>query len=403
MQANYEVLTNCVACDNSDLSQVLNLGKQALANEYLEKPKSRELFPLCIMVCRSCYHCQLSISVNPSRMFENYQYISSASDTMEQYFALLRNLILKRVGTSGKILDIGSNDGSFLAVFDSRLWDRLGVDPAVNLISESYSRGVLTIANSFNYEVANVIDKSFDVVTALNVFAHTSDPLSMLNAINLITHENSVIYIQTSQADMIPLGQFDTAYHEHISFFNVKSMKNLLSRANMYLSNVTIMPIHGNSYLWEVKKGNAKEIKILDRENWEVKKGIYQLETYDEFDKKSDRAVIDFQKKIEEFRLLGYKIVTYGAAAKGNTFLTYSNLLLDAIYDDTPHKQNRYSSLQNILVQDPQEMTSVQENLLIVIPAWNVKDEILSKIRNLRQERKDFYLVYFPELVVLPV
>jgi len=398
---DFSKIVNCVACYGSRLSVSLDLGAQPLANDFLEQNQEFETFPLKLMLCSDCFHSQLSISVNPSRMFRNYSYISGTSETLSQYFDFLFEIILNNYGPTGKVLDIGSNDGSFLSKFKFTKWNGLGVDPAVNLLESSISHGVVTIPTFFNEKIADLLATDFDVIVAMNIFAHTSDPLQILLGIKKCLKNDGTAYIQTSQANMFFNGEFDTIYHEHISFFNVKSMKALLKRAGLYLKNVTIVPIHGNSYLWEISKTPLNNV-IYEREAYEHELGLYGTELYLKFVQTVNQKVFEVQKIIQEYKDQNYKIILYGAAAKGNTFCNFAGIRFDYIFDDTPQKIGQYSPVGNCKVSHPDLLKQIAGQALFIITAWNFRDEIIAKIKKHRENFEDWHLVYFPKIVLLP-
>jgi len=388
-------LQNCVACDNIISDVTLDLGYQPLANDFLETNTVFETYPLKLMRCSNCFHSQLSIAVNPDRLFRQYSYISGTSETLSNYFDFLTSLILSEFGFAGKILDIGSNDGSFLAKYVGTQWSAIGVDPAVNLIPVSLSKGVLTIPAYFNQETAKLLTKDFDVIVAMNIFAHTNNPLEILLGIKECLKDNGKAYIQTSQAEMFFTGEFDTVYHEHISFFNVRSMKALLNRAGLYLHDVSIVKIHGGSYLWEIVKEPVINL-THKREKYEFELELYKNGIYEKFEKLARKRVVEVQEIVESYRKKGFTIVSYGAAAKGNTFLNFANIKLDYIFDDTPQKIGKFSPAGDCVVSSPKSLQDIKSPTLIIIPAWNFKDEILAKIKNLRVNSSDQYLTYFP-------
>lgn len=395
-------LNECVACASSELLCTLDLGFQPLANDFLNPGSIFETFPLKLNRCKNCTHSQLSIAVNPSRLFRNYSYVSGTSQTLSAYFDILIKRIMDEFGHSGKLLDIGSNDGTFLSKLNSTDWIALGVDPAVNLIENSISIGAITIPTFFNSRLSKLLTKDFDVIVAMNIFAHTANPLEILLGIKECLKTNGKAFIQTSQANMFISGEFDTVYHEHISFFNVKSMRALLKHAGLSLSNVSIVPIHGGSYLWEIT--NVKDPSIeFQREIYETSNGFYDDNVYLSFAKKATDKSFEVKSITNEYRKNGYKIVSYGAAAKGNTFINFTNLDFDSIFDDTPQKIGKQSPAGGCVVSNPLLLKDVKQPVLFVIPAWNFKDEILEKIYNLRGNSGDFYLVYFPELILKPV
>jgi len=390
-------IPKCVACDDSSLRCTLDLGYQPLANDFIDSNIEFEKYPLKLMRCMRCSHSQISVAVNPSRLFRDYVYVSGTSETLDQYFNFLAKKIMAEFGHYGKILDIGSNDGSFLTKFKNSKWHGLGVDPAINLISSSVLSGVITIPTFFNQGVAALLSSDFEVVVAMNIFAHTADPLDLLLGIKNCLRDNGKAFIQTSQADMFLTGQFDTVYHEHISFYNVKSMKALLERVGMYLANVTIVPIHGGSYLWEVTKYPSEKL-LSDREQYENEMGFYGPDIYSKFSQVAKDKASKVKNIIEDFRNNNFTIVSYGAAAKGNTFINFSDIKLDYIFDDTPQKIGKNSPAGNCTVSNPVFLKEIKSPVLIICPAWNFRTEILKKVKELRFNPQDQFLTYFPEI-----
>lgn len=392
---DYQSLNSCVACGSSQLVTTIDLGYQPLANDFLAPGSNLESYPLKLMRCKDCFHSQLSIAVDPARLFRDYSYVSGTSETLSNYFDEFTRDILNRFGAGKKILDIGSNDGSFLEKFVESDWLTLGVDPAINLIPESAARKVITIPAFFDKCTASLLTKDFDVITAMNVFAHTQNPLEILNGINDCLSESGRAFIQTSQANMFTSGQFDTVYHEHISFFSVRSMKALLKRANLSLVNVSIVPIHGMSYLWEIQK-NGEHRSDLRREQEELDFGLYSEKLYDNFSSLALAKAQEVKNAIDEFRGKGFKIVSYGAAAKGNTFINFADITFDFILDDTPQKIGKISPAGNCIVSPPSILAEIEGPILVIIPAWNFGAEILQKIRKIRNDPQDICLKYFP-------
>lgn len=394
---NYQTLDHCVACGGQNLNQIIDLGHQPLANDFLPLGTNLETFPLSLNYCDNCFHGQISIAVNPERMFREYNYVSGTSQTLYEYFEWLREEIYRNHGDTGKILDIGSNDGTFLSTFNGSSWATLGVDPAINLIREALRVGVMTIPSFFTEKLSNLLSPNFDVVIALNVFAHTAEPLDILLGIKNCLDVNGIAYIQTSQANMFQDGEFDTVYHEHISFFCVRSMKALLKRAGLSLIDVDLVPIHGTSYLWKIGH-EFRGTNSIAREQDEINMGLYQPEIYSEFRKRVEIRTQEVNLVVEEFRRKNYVIASYGAAAKGNTFINYARLSLDYIFDDTIFKVGKFSPAGGCVVSSPTIMSNLAEPMLIIIPAWNFKKEIIEKIKKLRNNLDDEYLVYYPAL-----
>jgi len=394
-------LRSCVACGDSRLRKILDLGKQPLANEYLTNVIDRTHYPLGLNLCEACTHVQLTVAIEPNVLFKNYSYVSSTSKTLSNYFVVLKERIIAEFGEKGFILDVGSNDGSFLSKFQGTQWETLGVDPAANLASSAATLGVRTLSAFYDPNTAALLRGDFSLAVAMNVFAHTSSPIDILNALKINVSEKGFAFIQTSQANMFLNNEFDTVYHEHISFFNVRSMKALLTRAGWSLNDVSIVDVHGGSYLWKISRIPSDIPKVFSREEDENRLGMYSLDFYDSFESKCSKVVEETKALIQDSAQQGYKVAAFGAAAKGNTFFNSGGIIPDFIFDDTPLKIGKHSPIANVIVSDPNEMVVIKEKILFIIPAWNFSSEIKDRIRNLRGgSERDLVMTYFPKLQI---
>jgi SAM-dependent methyltransferase len=317
------------------------------------------------------------------------------ADYSKEYYELLSGEYLETV------LDIGCNDGSQLNYFISDMIETYGVDPAENLAKISTANGHEIYVGYFDGDFARRAG-NYNILIAQNVFAHNYDPYAFLRHAKNIMGSNSLLFIQTSQADMILNNEFDTIYHEHISFYNINSMNELCKRAGLYLVDVTKCPLHGNSYIFVVSSSehNARPAHISNLIEMERKAGLLREETYERYATKCRMIVDDFDFATNGALEDGYILVGYGAAAKGMTLLNYANVCLDYIVDDNPLKQNRYTPGMSIPIVSSDILSEFHENDKIVfIPlAWNFFDEIKAKIKAKRNNDKDMFLEYFPRV-----
>jgi hypothetical protein len=213
-------------------------------------------------------------------------------------------------------------------------------------------------------------------------------------------NDDGLFFIQTSQANMVRNGEFDTIYHEHVNFYNVNSMNELCRRAGMFLIDVVKTPIHGTSYVFVVSNRDTgcEHVKNLIA----MEHDLLQQETYTKWAVTAKSLTDQFLDKCETYRTQGYQLIGYGAAAKGNTLLNYAGVTLDYIIDDNPIKQNTYSPGTNIPVVgiDLLKQYNAQDKILFVPLAWNFYKEIKSKIKAARTNTNDRFLKYFPEVEV---
>lgn len=406
-QKNLVELKDCLACGSDELALTLNLNDQPLANSYkTTKDEVQEYFPLAINRCKHCFHVQLTHAVNPELIFKNYLYVSGTSNTMKEYFKWFAQYTFEYFENISAlkpycVLDIGCNDGSQLDAYLSLNMKTFGVDPAENLFKVSSKKHTVW-PEFFNMDFVINHDKIFDIIIAQNVFAHNYDPKMFLRSARNLMNNTSLLFIQTSQADMILNNEFDTIYHEHINFFNVNSMNELCSRVGLYLMDVIKTPLHGNSYLFVITKNKniSRPANIINSINMEKKAGLLSEKTYDTYAKNCNDIVHELKSKLDDYRnTTTLPIVGYGAAAKGMTLLNYAKIDLDFIVDDNPLKQGLFTPGMNIPIVGSEKI--LNEKTTVFVPlAWNFFDEIKSKIKENRPNTNDLFVKYFPKVEV---
>ena len=396
---NVTPLTQCLACGSTDLQLVLDLTNQPLANSNLVDPTAtEEHYPLAVNLCQHCCHLQLTDIVDPAVIYKNYDYVSGTSKTYVEYmdwFARFAREYVTQWPVS--VLDIGCNDGSQLNAFKKMGLKTFGIDPAENLYPTSSANHTVW-CDFFGPELAAKIDQKFDIIVAQNSFAHNPDPVAYLRALRPLMRENSLFFIQTSQADMVTNGEFDTIYHEHINFFNINSMNQLCQRAGMHLVDVQKTPIHGTSYVFVVSafKGNPARIENLIAV--ERERGLLDPAFYDQWATNVQTNMRELKRILIPLYESGYELIGYGAAAKGNTVLNYIKFKLDVIIDDNPIKQGKYSPGQAIPIVGSDHLDSLAPDARVVfVPlAWNFYKEIRQRIKQRRDNPQDIFVKYFP-------
>jgi 2-polyprenyl-3-methyl-5-hydroxy-6-metoxy-1,4-benzoquinol methylase len=395
-------LTECLCCGSEKLKLVLDLNEQPLANSFKKTAEEAEpTFPLRLNICEACTHLQLSHAVNPDLLFKNYLYVSGTSQTLRDYFDWFAKETLTYAPAAETVLDEACNDGSQLNSFKALGLKTYGVDPAENLhVLSSANHDVVCdyFTDKYAYHYGS---KNLDIITAQNVFAHNSYPLEFLKQCKEIMHDASVLFIQTSQADMIRNNEFDTIYHEHLSFFNASSMRALAQRAGLYLIDIRKTPIHGNSYMFVFKKSAEDTSKVNAVLAEESEQGLQDMNTYLAYADRAVTIVEDLKHTIEHYRGLGYIVAGYGAAAKGNTLLNFSKTVLDFIIDDNPLKQGLYSPGMSTPVVPIAKLDDYAETKVAFVPlAWNFFTEIRKNIKNKRDREGDVFIKYFPTISI---
>ena len=391
-------LKNCLACNSKNLRQVLDLNSQPLANSYLRNRHSKEKkYPLKVNACLNCNHLQLSIAINPKKIYQNYYYISGTTDTYKKFMKKFYRFCIqnnKKKFFYKNILDIGCNDGSQLDVFKSNNFKTYGVDPAKNIFKIS-SKKHNVICDFFTKKVVAKINNKFDFIISQNSFAHNPKPIEFLKNVKKLMHEKSLLIIQTSQADMCKNLEFDTIYHEHINFFNINSMNKLIQRSKLKLDNVVKDPIHGSSYIFVVKKNSdqKKIYKLIKKEKF------LNFKYYKNWGKKCKEIVKKIKHRINKISKKNI-IIGYGAAAKANTFLNFSKVKFEIIIDDNKLKQNKFCPGSKIPIKPLNFIKNYKNNIYIVPLAWNFYKEIKRRVVSVRRKNKDKFIVFFPKFKI---
>lgn len=380
-------LDKCLAC-GKELEPLLDWGKMPLANNY----NIKETYPLKLNRCVSCCHLQLDECVNPEILFKNYPYHSGTSKTSLDYFKWFAEEALRIKPDAKVVLDIACNDGAQLDAFKELGLETHGIDPAENLLPISTAKGHDVMCYQFPDKSINFGTQWYDIFVAQNVLAHVPDPLEFMKECKEMMKDRSVLMVATSQANMISGTEFDTIYHEHISYFNTLSMQRLCERAGLFLEDVFTNPIHGTSYIFVIRKVKTPN-PVEQRVNMEA----YSMKLYDSFT--YEKWKLDCEMKsnkiklsIDEYRAKGYRIVGCGAAAKGITFLNVTKTKVHFIVDTTPDKWYANTCDTTIYPFEYLKTLPQDEKVLFVLMAWNFAPEIKQNILKYRSSENDVFI-----------
>lgn len=374
---------NCLCCGNSELEVYLDLGIQPLANDY---DNIGGKYPLCVAFCYVCSHSQLTHFVDPHVLFDNYYYITGVSPTFRDHFAEMAKNILNAHG--GKtVLDIGCNDGTLLAAFKELGCEVHGVDPAANLADLSGAKGIPV---SVEYWDENSSVGKFDIITATNVFAHSQNPRGFLIGCKNALNDNGVIVIEFPYIrNMIEGNAFDIVYHEHASYFTIKSLNALIESVGLKVDNISLRNVHGGSIRVAIKKetpwiGLSRHISAEDIA------GLHGIDAYRKF-----------RNNIAGLKMREYEeSVGYGAAAKCTVTLNYLPMNLKYVADDNQLKWGKKIPGTDILIVDPKQLAGDRPPLITVC-AWNLWHDIVNRVRGMNFTTKlRRYIPEFQELEI---
>ena len=391
----------CRVCKREENMAVLyDFGKQPNANHYLSCPDgSLDEYPLRLDLCKNCYHTQLSYTIPPQEVFSNYIYLSGTSNTMREFF---RDFADKSIQSSrktgpGTVLEIACNDGSLLDWYKARGWRTFGYDPAQNIHAISSAKGHDVTVGFWGPDPVPEYPP-LDIIVAQNVCAHVPDPVAFLAKCREVMNDQTILYVQTSQSEMIERGQYDTAYHEHLSFFTVRSMDIAGKMAGLCLDGVEKTPVHGSSYIFRFRLQSTTDITQNEIYKYEKDIGLYDdLQYYVYVEKVNELSswLNTWQQKLTK---KGAKLVGYGAAAKGMTVLNSLKwqMPLEYIADDSKFKQGYYATNRKYYISPADRLSESSEPLAVYVLAWNFIEEIKQRVNKIRAGKPTYFLVTYP-------
>jgi len=374
----------CRSCGNSKLKRVVSLGYQPLANNLLNKKNEKcELYPLELNYCDNCHNCQLSVAVNPKKMFTDYLYTSSTSASFREHFIFAAKKYVKELKLKPKktyIIDIGSNDGVALKPFKELGFKNiLGIEPAKNLAKLANKNKLKTFNGFLNKKNIKNIKKNADLILASNVFAHSDNLKEMAECMIQLLSKKGIIIIEVQHL-MKTLKDltFDNIYHEHFNYWSLTSLINFFKEFPVKIFKVEKISTHGGSIRIYIQKDKnikiEKSVKELLKE--EEKFGIKNFKTYQDFGKKVYKIKENVIKNLKALKIDGKTIVGYGAPAKATTALNFFGISkeIDYIIEDNKLKHKKFVPGVKIPIYSKDKI--LKKNSLILVLAWNFFNEI---------------------------
>ena len=382
---------DCRSCGNTDLKRVVSLGYQPLANNLIKNTKDTcEMYPLEMNFCEKCYNCQLSVAVDPKKMFVNYLYTSSTSKIFRQHFIDAAKKYIKELKLNKNkslIIDIGSNDGVALRPFVEMGFKKvLGVEPAKNLAKLANKNKIKTFNGFLNKANLKKIKKNADLILASNVFAHSDKLKEMADCmLRLLSSKGTLIievqYLMNTLKDLT----FDNIYHEHYNYWSLTSLVNFFKQFNATIFRSEKIETHGGSLRIYIKKQkNAKvEKSVKSMLIEEEKYGIKNYTTYQKFGEKVYQIRENVRKNIKNLHKKNNLIIGYGAPAKATTALNFFGITneINFIVEDNKLKHNKLIPGVKIPIKNKSSIKN-KNNTLIVL-AWNFFKDIKKNNKNL--------------------
>ena len=383
----------CRSCGNTDLKRVISLGYHPLANNLIRKKNEKcDLYPLEVNYCKKCHNCQLSVAVDPKKMFSNYLYTSSTSKIFRDHFVEAAKKYYKELKLNKKksyVIDIGSNDGVALKPFlDLGFKKVLGIEPAKNLAKLANKNKIKTFNGFLEKKNIRKIKKNADLILASNVFAHSDKLKEMAECmLSLLSKKGTIVievqYLMNTLKDLT----FDNIYHEHYNYWSLTSLIYFFNQFKAKIFRSEKVNTHGGSIRVYIKKD--KKVKIEQSVKKMLKEeevfGIKDFKTYQKFAEKIYRIKENVLKNIKKLKKNNKTIIGYGAPAKATTALNFFGISkeIDFIVEDNKLKHNKFIPGVKIPIKNKSTVKD-KKNITLVL-AWNFYNDIKKNNPNLSE------------------
>jgi len=406
----------CRFCDVPLRHTFVDLGASPLANSYLESEdlgKMEPFYPLHAYVCENCLLVQLEEFESPQRIFGDYAYFSSYSESWLQHAERYVAQVSERfgLGAGSRVIEVASNDGYLLQYFVARGVPVLGIEPAANVAAEAIRKGIPTRSVFFGRATASALvagGEQADLLIGNNVLAHVPDLNDFVGGLAIALAPAGVITMEFPHLlRLMAENQFDTIYHEHFSYFSFIAVERIFAAHGLTIFDVEELSTHGGSLrIYARHLGNAGEAvrpRVEALRARELAEGFGRLEHYRAFGEQvaeTKRALLTFLIAAQRE---GRTVAAYGAPAKGNTLLNYCGVRTDFVaytVDRSPHKQGRFLPGTRIPIAHPDQIAATRPDYLLILP-WNLKDEIMAQMAHIRDWGGRF-VVPIPAVTVLP-
>ena len=381
---------SCRLCDSNNIKVVLPLQKSPLCDAYLELPKKQKFYNLNLCLCNECGFSQIDTVIDPEIIYRDYIYVTTSSPGLQAHFEkyALEVCNFLNLDKSKLTVDIGSNDGTLLKVFQKFNHNVLGIEPSVKAASSANENGIETLSEFFDIGLANAIVDQYgkaSLITINNLFANVDNLNEFVEGINVLLDSNGVLVIESSYLlDMIDNMVFDFIYHEHLSYFSILPLVRFFKQFDMQLIHVHEVGTKGGSlrYYWarnNSKWSPSKEVEELTLR--EVKAGI-NTEKFKDYETRIEAVkfqLLEFLEKHKE-----EKIVGYGASATSTTLISHFELhkYFSYLVDDNVDKVNTFSPGYHVPVYSPKKLINDKPDIIVIL-AWRFKGEIINKLDNI--------------------
>lgn len=381
------------------------LANALLSESQLDDPELK--LPLVLAFCTACSLVQITETVPAELLFRHYVYFSSFSQTVLHDSRELTRRMMRTRGLDGRsrVLEIASNDGYLLQFYKEAGIPVLGIEPAENIARVAQDRGIRTLCKFFSRELALQLQREgqeADVIHANNVLAHVEDLDGFIEGLRRVLKPDGIAVIEIPYVkEMIERLEFDTIYHEHLSYFSLASLTRLFEARQLTIVDAEQLTIHGGSLRLFVEHTSKRAVptqRVQELAAGERERGVTGFEFYQGFANRVQRLKESLTALLKALKANGHRIAAYGASAKGTTLLNYFGIggeTLEFVADRSTVKQGLYTPGTHLLICAPEKLLETVPDYVLLL-TWNFADEILEQQKEYRR-RGGRFIVPIPE------
>lgn len=381
---DFEVIKECRVCGFLGVVDVLDLGIQPLANSLKQKADEKEdKYPLTLSFCKNCSLVQLREIIKKEILFDSYVWVTGTSETAKSYAKTFceRAVSISGLQKDDLVVEVASNDGTFLKPFQKEGYDVIGIEPAKNIAEMARQSGIRTFEAYWNLTNAERIVSDFGyarVIFARNVIPHVSELHSVIQGIASCLDPEGVGIIEFHYGGIILEElHYDSIYHEHLCYFSIHSLEHLLNQFNLFPFHIDLSPISGGSYVIYFSKTRRKKTREYQAlQEKEDLLAVNSLQSWEDFADKCHKHREHSREIVDSFK--GRRVIGFGASARSSTYLNFCGFTsseIRMVIDNNRLKQGLYTAGSSIPIVSFEEGFKEKPDTIFIL-AWNFKDEV---------------------------
>ena len=409
MKSLYKKINKCRISNDDKLFKIFDFGKINLTGVFPNSLNTKiEETPLSVVFSKKSKLLQLQHNYDPNKLFgNNYGYRSGLNTSMvyhlkNKYLTIMKKYKLKK---DDKILDIGSNDGTFLNFFSNQDF-RVGCDPSSKKFKKYYNKNIKTIDKIFDDKIRKQLKNKFKFISSIAMFYDLENPIKFCKNIEKILETDGIFHVEIAYLpDIFKKCSFDTFCQEHLTYFSLISFKNLIDQTNLKIIDYGRNDINGGSINFDLafKKSKlvSKNKKINKLYSSEIKQNFHKIYKYKNFFKDVNKNIISIKKIIHNLSNKNKKIYGFGASTKGNVSLQLcdlNNKVVKAVYDVNKEKFNSYTPGTKILIKNEKYIFKDNPDYLILL-IWHFSKTLKKKFNKFKLKKMKFIWL-FPKVKI---